>query len=218
MDGTTVKFDLAELFRQSWAVYKKNIGPLLGATVVVCVIALVCGRVFNMILPVVGSLAASAVTGPLMLGMFKMVRQALKEEPLDFGLLFSEFSRVPDAYLAGLLIAVFSTIGAVFCVVPGIIVGTVYTCTYLFMNERKLAFWNAMEASRKMAMNNPGQWVILALALFALNLATVVTCGLGLLVTAPMTYIIIAMAYDLEQNTVIDVASAPVNSSEPPSA
>ncbi len=217
MNGTTIKFDLGQLFRQSWEVYKKNVGPLLGATVAMWAVVIVGMTVVSMIVRI-GPLASSILLGPLQLGLYKMVRQALKNEPVDFSLLFSGFSRVPDAYVAGLLIGVFTGLGTFFCVVPGLIIGTVYSCTYLFMNEKNLAFWDAMEASRKMAMNNPGQWVILTLALFALNLVTVVTCGLGLLVTVPMTYIIIAMAYDLEQNAVIDVASAPVASAEPPSA
>ena len=86
------------------------------------------------------------------------------------------------------------------------------------MNEKNLAFWDAMEASRKMAMKNIGQWVILALALFAFNLVGMIPCGLGLLATAPMTCIIITMAYDLEQNAVLDVAAEPVPPVEPPSA
>jgi uncharacterized membrane protein len=217
MNGTTVKFDLGQLLGKSWEVYKKNVGPLLGATVVMWVVVVVGMTVLSMIVKI-GPLAASILLGPLQLGLFKMIRKALKDEPVDFNLLFSGFQRIPDAYLAGLVTGLFSGIGAVFCVIPGLIIATVYTCTYLFMNEKNLAFWDAMEASRKMAMNNPGQWVILALVLFGLNLVGSIPCGLGLLVTAPMTYIIIALAYDLEQNAVIDVAAAPVAPGDPPSA
>jgi uncharacterized membrane protein len=137
---------------------------------------------------------------------------------VEFNLLFSGFSRFPDAYLVGLLIGLFALVGTLFCVIPGVVIKFCYASSFLFMNEKNLSFWDAMEASRRMAMNNAGQWVVLALALFAFNLATVVTCGLGLLVTAPMTFIIIAMAYDLEQNAVIDITAEPVTPAEPPSA
>jgi len=69
-----------------------------------------------------------------------------------------------------------------------------------------------------MAMNNIGQWVILALALFVFNLAGLLLCGLGVLVTGPMSYLMIAMAYDLEQSAVIDVAATPVEPSDAPRA
>jgi uncharacterized membrane protein len=192
-------------------------GPLLGAMVVVYAILIVGGLALNLIVRM-GPLGGLLIAGPLQLGLFKMIRQALRDEPVDFNLLFSEFSRFPDAYLAGLLIGLFSFVGAVFCIIPGAIVKVCYASTYLFMNDKNLSFWDAMEASRRMAMNNLGQWVLLALALFALNLVGIIPCGLGLLVTAPMTYLVIAMAYDLEQNAVIDVVVEPVMSSAPPSA
>ncbi len=217
MNGTTVKFDLGQMFTGSWEVYKKNIGPLLGAVVVIWAI-LVVGSSASAFVLRVGSLAVMALAGPLLMGLFKMIRQALREEPVDFNLLFSEFKRFPDAYVAALLIGVFSMIGMVFCIIPGAIIKVCYASTFLFMNEKNLPFWDAMEASRKMAMNNLGQWAILALALFGLNLVGAIPCGLGLLVTAPMTYIIITMAYDLEQKAVIDVTAAPVTPSDATSA
>ncbi len=217
MNNASVNFDLGDLFRRSWEVYKKNVGPLLGAVVVVSVILGFGSLALNLIVRM-GPLGGLIIAGPLQLGLFKMVRQALRDEPVDFNLLFTGFSRFPDAYLAGLLIGIFSAIGAVFCIIPGIIVQICYAGTYLFMNEKSLSFWDAMEASRKMAMNNPGQWVILALVLFAFNLAGLLACGLGWLITAPMTYLIIAMAYDLEQNAVIDVSVEPVSPATPPSA
>jgi uncharacterized membrane protein len=53
-----------------------------------------------------------------------------------------------------------------------------------------------MEASREKVMGNLGQWVILFLALLALNIVGAIPCGLGLLVTAPMSAVALGLAYD----------------------
>lgn len=217
MNSTPPTFDLGDLFGRAWEIYKKNAGPLVGAVVVIWAIMGLGSAVTNLMMHA-GTLVMFFIAGPLLLGFFKMIRQALRGESVDFNLLFSGFGSFPDAYMAGFLISLFSAIGLLLCVVPGIVIKVCYAGTYLFIIDRKMPFWDAMEASRRMAMNNIGQWVILALALFVFNLAGLLLCGLGVLVTGPMSYLMIAMAYDLEQSAVIDVAATPVEPSDAPRA
>ncbi len=86
--------------------------------------------------------------------------------------------------------------------------------TYLVLLDTGLDFWGAMEASRKKVMENFGQWVVLGLLLMVLNILGSIPCGLGLLVTMPMSLVIICLAYD--QATANTAAAAPAEDMPPP--
>jgi len=178
---------IAQLFKDAWELFKNNVSPLLGGYLILMVIIGVSGVIY------IGPLILS---GPLSLGMFKMVRLAVKGEPVEFSELFSGFQRFLDAFLANLLMTIFTMVGMIFCILPGLFIGLMYMCTYLFMLDDKLAFWDAMEASRKMVMKNPGQWILLWLALFLLNILGMLACCVGMFLTAPVSMVIMAKTSD----------------------
>ena len=190
MGNTTVKFDIVQLFKDAWELFKNNVSPLLGGYLIFMVIVMVSGVIY------IGPLI---LCGPLSLGMFKMVRLAVKGEPIEFSELFSGFQRFLDAFLANLLTTIFTMIGMIFCILPGLFVGLMYMLTYLFMLDDKLAFWDAMEASRKMVMKNPGQWILLWLALCLFNIVGMLACCVGIILTGPVSLIVITLAYDAER-------------------
>ncbi len=206
MEDTPVKFDIMQLFKDSWELFKNNVSPLLGGYLIVMVIVSVSGLVY------IGPLVLG---GPLALGLFKMTRLAVKGEPIEFNELFSGFQRFVDAFLAYLVITLFTMVGTILCVIPGLLVGIAYTPTYLFMLDDKLAFWDAMEASRKMVMNNPGQWILLWLALCLFNLLGLLACCVGIILTGPVSLLVITLAYDAERKAVAGPVAAP---EVPPSA
>jgi uncharacterized membrane protein len=205
MGATAVRFDIVQLFKDAWELFKNNVSPLLGGYLVAMVVISASGLVY------IGPLVLS---GPLMLGMFKMARLAVNGEPVEFSELFSGFQRFLDAFVANLLTTLFTVIGMVFCIIPGLFIGLMYMLTYLFMHDDKLAFWDAMEASRRTVMNNPVQWILLWLALCLFNLLGVLVCCVGLILTGPVSLLVVTLAYDAERRAAVPVM-APV---EPPHA
>jgi uncharacterized membrane protein len=192
------------LFKDSWELFKNNVSPLLGGYLVFMVIVMVSGAVY------IGPLVLG---GPLTLGLFKMARMAVRGEPIEFSELFSGFQRFLDAFLANLLISIFTMVGAIFCVIPGLLIGIAYMSTYLFMLDDKLPFWESMEASRKMVMKNPLQWLLLWLALCLFNILGTLACCVGLIVTGPVSILVITLAYDAERKAVAAAPAAPVEPS-----
>jgi uncharacterized membrane protein len=180
-------FEPGQIVGQSWEVFKNNVGPLLGGFLVLGIILSVSSMV---------PFAPLVLTGPFLLGFYKMVQTAAQAHPVDFADIFSGFQKFLPAFLACVLITIFSSVGLIFCIVPGILISILYMPTFLFILNEDLAFWDAMEASRKMVMDNLGPWIVLALILAGLNLLGALVCGLGLLVTGPMSAIAIALAYD----------------------
>ncbi len=204
MLSTAAVFKPGDLVSRSWDVFKDNLGPLLGGFVII--IALISASSVVYFGPLI-------LGGPLSLGYYKMVRDAIAGRRVELGDLFHGFHRFLPAFLAYLVIAIFSIIGTVLCIIPGILVGIVYAPVYLFILDGENDFWQAMESSRKMVMDNFMQWLLLTAVLFLLNLGGLLLCCVGILATAPMSAIVIALAYDQELGlAALDTTAAPVDS------
>lgn len=196
-------FKAGHIVDESWRVFSRNLGPLLGANLIMLVILCVCGMV------PFGSLV---LQGPLVLGMYKLARAAVRGDAVEFGDLFSGFQKFLPSFLASLLVMIFSLIGMIFCIVPGIVVSLLYLPVYLFILDDNLDCWDAMEASRKMVMNHFVPWLVLGLLLTLLNIVGLLACVIGLAITMPMTFVAITLAFDHEREIV--VKALPPDSSE----
>jgi uncharacterized membrane protein len=191
MSSSNPQFSPIDLIKASWGPTTANAGPLIGGVVLALIITF--GSSF---IPFVGPLL---VQGPLQFGLYTVALAASRGKVADFQDVFAGFQNFVPAFVAGLLVGIFTTIGTIFCVIPGILVSILYLPVYLYMIEEKLDFWPAMERSRIVVMDNFAQWGLLFLVIFLMNaIATVFTCGLGLLITIPMTMVTISKAFDIQ--------------------
>ncbi len=191
MNGVSVSSELniGELLSKSWDIFTKNVGLLIGAVVLVGLI-LIVGSWISF------GLAGIVLTGPLMYGLSLLCLRLVRGESADFNLVFSGFQRFLPSFMAGLLISLFAFIGTILCILPGLFVTIIYMLTYFYMVDQKLDFWPAMEASRKAVMDNFSKWFVLWLVVVLLNFAGGLICGIGQLVTGPLSFLMIAEAYN----------------------
>lgn len=87
-------------------------------------------------------------------------------------------------------------IGCFLLLIPGIYLTVAYAFSVLFVIEKKLNFWSALEASRKLITKKWFSFLGLGILLVLLNLAGVLILGVGLLVTIPWTYCITVAAFE----------------------
>jgi hypothetical protein len=94
----------------------------------------------------------------------------------------------------GLVLASFllATIGAI----AGALITLFYSLTVPFIIAKKMAFWPAMEASRKVVAKKWPLWILLGILMSLINLAGLLFCGVGLLLTSPFTVCVVAAAYE----------------------
>jgi len=111
------------------------------------------------------------------------------------GDLFQVFTRYLPVTLANLVTAIFIAAGYLFCLIPGLFLRGIYFFTFLFIIDRDLDFWDAMEASRKVAARDYLEFALLALVLFVINCVGFLFIGIGLFVTIPLGFATIACAY-----------------------
>jgi len=121
-----VDLQVGELFNQAWRLFTENVGLLIGAALLFGVILFV-GNSFTY------GLLGIVVTGPLALGFAAIAMAIVRGGKPEFGVLFSGFQRFLPAFLANLLVTIFTAIGICLCIIPGLFVAMIYMLTYFYM-------------------------------------------------------------------------------------
>ncbi|PYV04233.1 MAG: hypothetical protein DMG10_08555 [Acidobacteria bacterium] len=163
-----------------WRLFKEDVGNFI-------LVALIGLALMNF--------SAFVVTGPVFAGFFLVVRRRMLEGRTDLNDLFAGFSPFIDALLISLLTAIFMLGGFALCIVPIFIVAGFYLFSYLFLVDRKLSFWDAMESSRKVVAQNLIGYTMFAVLLALLNFLGLLLAVVGLLVTVPISVAAVAAAY-----------------------
>jgi uncharacterized membrane protein len=106
--------------------------------------------------------------------------------------------------IASLLVAVIVMVGLLLCVIPGLVAGFVLQFYGYAIIDRKSdsvttapqsSPTGALRASFEVVAANFGPLILLAVLCFLLNVAGALLCGVGLLVSLPVTAIAIAYAW-----------------------
>lgn len=181
-------FDISLYFREGWDLFTKNIANLLVVTLIFLAIVFAAGLV------PFGSLL---VSGPIMGGVYLIVLDASRGKPFDIMRIFEGFKNffVPLVFV-GILTSIFVFIGALFLIIPAFLVAGWYLFPYLFVVDKKMDFWAAMEASREIGFDNHLNVFLMAVLVMLVNLAGVLALGVGIVVSLPLTFCVITRAYE----------------------
>ena len=146
------------------------------------------------------------IQGPLIAGFHIFTMKKLMGRNAEFGDLFKGFNFFVPTLVASLLIGLFTFAGTLFCIIPGLVVAAMYKFTYLFIVDKRMDFWPAMQASHAVVKNDYFGFTMFLVLAFLVNLLGVLCCLAGLLVTIPLTFAAITVAYKeivgFEQRTV----------------
>ena len=97
--------------------------------------------------------------------------------------------------MASLLIALFVSIGTLLCVIPGLVVAAMYKFTYLFIVDKRMDFWQAMQSSHAIVKRDYVGFTLFLILMFLVNLLGVLCCVVGVFVSIPVTFAAITVAY-----------------------
>jgi uncharacterized membrane protein len=139
--------------------------------------------------------AAFVIQGPLTAGFHIYTMKKMAGRPADFGDFFKGFNFFIPALVASLLIAVFTGIGTLLCIIPGLVVAAMYNFTYLFIVDKRMDFWPAMQASHDVVKNDYFGFTMFVVLAILVNMLGLLCCVVGLLVTYPLTIAAITVAY-----------------------
>jgi uncharacterized membrane protein len=160
----------------------------------------------SLIFVLVNSFASIVAQGPLQVGFHLHIMKKMYNKRSDIGDLFKGFDYFVPAFVAALLIGIFVFVGSLLCIIPGLVVAAVCKFTYLFILDKRMDFWPAIEASHNVTKNDYFGFTIFLLALAGINVLGFLCCIVGLLVTVPLSLAAITVAYQevvgFEQRTV----------------
>ena len=133
--------------------------------------------------------------GPLIAGFHIYTLKRILGRQTDFSDLFKGFNFFVPALVASLVIALFTFGASLLCLIPGLVVAAMYKFTYLFIVDKRMDFWPAMQASHSIVRNDYFGFTMFLLLLFLVNVLGAVCCIVGLLVSIPVTFAAITVAY-----------------------
>ena len=93
------------------------------------------------------------------------------------------------------MITLFVLAGTLVCLIPGLVVAAMYKYTYLFIVDKRMDFWPAMQASHAVVKNDYFGFTMFWLALIGINILGLLCFIVGILVTLPITFAAITVAY-----------------------
>jgi hypothetical protein len=135
------------------------------------------------------------IQGALIAGFHIYTMKKLMGRPAEFSDLFKGFNYFIPTLVAFLLISLFTFLGTVACIIPGLVIAAMYKFTYLFIIDKRMDFWPAMQASHAVVKNDYFGFTMFLLLAILVNILGALCCIVGLLVTVPVTFAAITIAY-----------------------
>jgi uncharacterized membrane protein len=135
------------------------------------------------------------IQGPLIAGFHIFTMKKLEGRNAEVADLFRGFNYFVPALVASLLMALFTFAGTLFLVIPGLVIAAMYKFTYLFIVDKRMDFWPAMKASHAVVRNDYFGFTMFLILAFLVNVLGAMCFLVGLLVTIPLTFAAITVAY-----------------------
>lgn len=177
---TGIKAEPGRWTREGWELVKADMGNYV-------LIALVFW-LLNGCVPII-------LQGPLIAGFHIYTLRKMLGRPAEFADLFKGFNFFVPTLVASLVIGLFTGAATLLCIVPGFVVAAMYKFTYLFIIDKRMDFWPAMQASHEVVKNDYFGFTMFLLLLAMVNFLGFLCCIVGLLVTMPLSMAAITIAY-----------------------
>ncbi len=141
------------------------------------------------------SMVPIIIQGPLIAGLHIFTMKKLLGRRAEFADLFLGFNYFVPTLVASLVIALFVSIGTLFCIIPGLVVAAMYKFTYLFIVDKRMDFWPAMEASHAIVKRDYFGFTMFLILLVLVDVLGALCCIVGIFVALPVTFAAITVAY-----------------------
>ncbi|MFH1548239.1 MAG: DUF975 family protein, partial [Candidatus Omnitrophota bacterium] len=179
-----------QVVSDGWEVLKADMFPIIGIFLLYVVVVIAAS-----IVPFIGRFSQILITGPLVVGLNWYCLGKIRKQEIGVSALFDGFKIFFPALGAYLLITIFTGLGMILLIIPGIILAMAYSFAYLFMIDKNMGPWEAMKAS--FDMTKGFRWRILAISMLCslINILGLLCLGVGILVTIPLNMLAIAALY-----------------------
>lgn len=213
-------FSIGAAFSWGWKKFRENLGPLVLVALAIVGVLIVLGLVRAAVDTGTGA-AVDPATGQVenpglfgtafffsvLLGLLQFVVSVIvsagiikgalditQGRPLELGTMFKGFDIV-QLIIAAILTSLLTFVGLIACIVGAVVVAFFLSFTTYFIVDEGRSGTEAIKASFNFTKGNAGELVLLFLAIIGANILGALLCGIGLLVTVPVTILAQAYAY-----------------------
>ena len=180
--------DISGAISRGWALLRDNMAVLVGATVLGWLVAL--GLAF---VPILGWIVGFVLLG----GLDYMFVRRIRGETVQVGDVFAGFNLAfVNLAMAGLVKWLLVSLGCLLCILPGIYLGVGYVFALPLVVDKKMEFWTAMEVSRRVVHTHWWSMLALVIVLAIVACAGFLLCGVGALVTIPLSSAAFMFVYE----------------------
>jgi hypothetical protein len=195
---------IGEYFSRGWEIFKQYAWAFILFTLVTFLIAIVLSMLPSPLGMRAtgdggfggGNILANILSPVLGVGYYFVAFQIMRNRSYGFGDFFNGFKKFLPVFLTALVSSILIALGFVLLILPGIYLAVSYLFAQLFVVDKHLNFWPAMEASRKLITKKWFSFFGLILLLGLLNIVGAIVLGVGLLVTIPLSACVVAAAYE----------------------
>jgi uncharacterized membrane protein len=149
----------------------------------------------TLVFAALNSMVPMILQGPLIAGFQIFCMKKLLNRRTEFADLFKGFNFFVPTLVASLLITLLVGCGTLLCIIPGLVVASMFKFTFLFIVDKRMDFWPAMQASHAVVKNDYLGFFMFLVLLGLVDILGALCCIVGLLVAVPVTVAAITVAY-----------------------
>jgi len=191
--------DIGGAISYGWGKFTQNAGPLIVAILFIWVATIVLSLIGipfargGFIVQLLWNIVVVVVSAVLSLGIVRMALALVNGQPLEMSMAVPSGPMLVPYAITGVLVGLVIGVGLVICIIPGVIAAAFLLFAHFTVLDEGLQAGDAMSRSIELVKPQFGGVLGFIVICFLINLVGALLCGLGLLVTWPLT--IVAGAY-----------------------
>ncbi|MBI3180367.1 MAG: hypothetical protein HYZ27_11940 [Deltaproteobacteria bacterium] len=171
--------DLMAHFKRSWSLFAER--PILH---VLAALVVMLG----------GALTLGIALGPLLVGYLRLIDRQSRGQEVALGEVLDGLTHFAPAFVTWLIVTGAVIMASALVVLPGVVVGFVWTYALWFVAIKEVKPTDALRASFQLARAHVGPLLMVMLATVALNFVGSLIV-IGVLVTAPLGLILMTLSF-----------------------
>lgn len=196
-------FTISSIWSTAWEKTKAHIGFLVGVTLVVGILQIIPSAVSALTeeeypdISFVFNLIAFIMSIWIGAGILDVVLKVFNDQPASISDLFKQHKLIAKYFLLSLVTGLLTLVGFVFLIIPGIILSLMFMFSSWYLVDQRLPIFESMQASIKATKGLKWKLLILGLIVCGINLLGALALGVGLLVSVPLSWMLLVTAYKM---------------------
>lgn len=173
--------DLNKIFKYAWEIFVKDIVALL---------------VGGLIAGILSFVTLGILAGPLYGGIVRMIIRRIREnKSAEIGDVFSAMDQFGVLFITTLVLGILIFLGFVLCIVPGILLATIWMYVLVFIVDKRLSMGEAMSNSKGLVTRVGFGMHLVVLLILGVIAGVLSITYIGSLVVSPFLMVVICVMY-----------------------